>query len=90
MRIRDARPVRMEPTPRGFNTIARFTFEPMPGVVIFDCIIVQAPDGRTLVYGPPAKNNAPILSLAPEVRRQIISMTLDQIGIDERELARAA
>ncbi|WP_152536148.1 hypothetical protein [Mesorhizobium loti] len=82
MRIRNARRLKMEPTPRGFTTLARFEFEPVDGVVIYDCILIQAPDGKYLVYGPPAKNDAPILSLAPELRRELISMTLSGINDD--------
>ncbi|MCO5156673.1 MAG: hypothetical protein M9945_07935 [Aquamicrobium sp.] len=90
MRIKDARAVRQEPNPRGFRMVARFGLEVVDGVVIFDCSIVQAPDGRMLVYGPLAKNGAPILALAPDIRRDIVSMTLQQVGIDDREYASAA
>ncbi|RWE35004.1 hypothetical protein [Mesorhizobium sp.] len=83
MRIRNARRLNMEPTPRGFLTLARFEFEPVAGVVIYDCILIQAPDGRYLVYGPPAKNNAPILSLDPALRRELIEMTLQGIENDK-------
>jgi hypothetical protein len=87
MRIRDARPVRTEPSPRGFNTIARFTFEPVDGVVI--CTLVRAPDGRVLIYGPPSKTSSQIMNLAPEVRRAAVSMTQDLLGIktDDRNAA---
>lgn len=90
MRIKDARPVHMEPTPRGFRTIARFNLEPAEGVLIYDCIITLAPNGRTFVYGPPSKRDAPVLSLAPDARRKVISMTLDAIGFDKHEHASAA
>lgn len=83
MRIRNARPVQQEPSPRGFHTLARFALEPIAGVLIYDCTIVRAPDGRILIYGPPAKNGAPILSLAPDVRQDVIVMTLREVGIDE-------
>jgi hypothetical protein len=90
VKIRDVRPVQQEPTPQGFNTVARFTLVPIDGVVIYDCTIVTAPDGRTLVYGPAAKRGEQILSMAPEVRREIIAMTLREVGIDNDRFTRAA
>lgn len=87
MRIRNARRLEMKPTPRGFTTLAKFEFEPVAGVVIYDCILIKAPDGQYLVYGPPAKNNAPILSLEPALRRELVRMTLQ--GIDANDQAAA-
>lgn len=83
MRIKNARPVHQAPSPRGFQTLARFALEPVQGVLIYDCSLVRAPDGRILLYGPPTKNGAPILSLAPEVRTEVIMLTLREVGIDE-------
>lgn len=83
MRIKNARAVHQDLSPRGFTTLARFAFEPTDGVLIYDCTIVRAPDGRKLVYGPPTKNGAPILSLAPDVRTDVIMMALREVGIDD-------
>lgn len=90
MRIKNARRVRQEPSRAGFRTLARFAFEPTDGVLIYDCTIVEAPDGRKFIYGPPAANGATILSMAPEIRRTVISMTLREVGIDDRDHAAAA
>lgn len=78
MRIHNARPVQQAPTPRGFRTLARFQLEPCDGVRIYDCLLIEAPDGRLLVYGPPAKNDAPTISLSPEMRRTAIAMMLEE------------
>ena len=83
MRIKHARAVHQDTSPRGFATLARFALQPTEGVLIYDCTLVRAPDGRTLIYGPPSKNGAPILSLAPDVRNEVIMMTLHEVGIDD-------
>jgi len=85
MRIKDARRVRQERSPQGFHTLCRFNLEATEGLLIFDCTLVRAPDGRIFVYGPPSKRDGQLVSMAPEVRRQIISMTLDAAGIDDSE-----
>lgn len=90
MRIKDARRLRMESSPRGFHTLGRFNLEAAEGLLIFDCTLVRAPDGRLLVYDPPSKKDGELLSMAPAVRRQVISMTIDALGIDDIEYANAA
>ncbi|WP_105403399.1 hypothetical protein [Neorhizobium sp. T7_12] len=82
MKIRNARPARRETSPGGFRTLARFAFEPVEGVLIFDCTIVEAPDGKLLVYGPSSKTSQQVLSLAPDVRSAIINMTLAEVYDD--------
>jgi hypothetical protein len=82
MRVRDVKPARHETSPGGFRTRARFSFEPLPGVIIFDCTMVEAPDGRMLIYGPPSRGGAQILSLAPDVRREVIALMTDEVAID--------
>lgn len=82
MKIRNARPARQETSPGGFRTLARFALEPTEGVLIYDCTLVQAPDGKVLVYGPSSKTSQQVLSLAPDVRRQIIDMTLIEVSRD--------
>lgn len=72
MRIRDVRKARLEPSARGFRTLARFSLEPIDGVLIYDCRIVQAPAGRLLVYGPTGKTERDVISLAPEIRQDLI------------------
>ncbi|WP_158665074.1 hypothetical protein [Ensifer adhaerens] len=89
MKIKHAKPVRQEPSPGGFRTLARFAIEPAPGVLIFDCSLVRAPDGRVLFYGPPSRSGAQILSLAPEVRREIIQLTTDEVGINVEQRSAA-
>lgn len=89
MRIKDARPVHTGLTPRGFRTLLRFAFEPIDGVLIYDCALVRCPDGRMLVYGPPSKTDSQILSLAPAVRRDLIELTLREVSIDGPDSAAA-
>lgn len=90
MNIKHARPARGDLSPNGFRTLLRFALEPTDGVLIFDCTLVRAPDGRLLVYGPSSTSAREILSLAPAVRRQIIEMTLIEAGIDNDEHSEAA
>jgi hypothetical protein len=90
MRITDARRLRGEPSPRGFRTLCRFNLEAVDGLLILDCSLIQAPRGNILVYGPPSKNNGQLLCMAPEMRRSVITMALDAVGIDEHEFCSAA
>jgi hypothetical protein len=90
MRIKDARRLRGEPSPRGFRTLCRFNLEVLEGLLIFDCSLVRAPNGTVIVYGPPSKTNSQLVSMAPEMRRSVITMALDAVGIDEHEFSSAA
>lgn len=90
MRILKARRLRMDPSPQGFQPLCRFNLEPTDGVVIFDCSLVRAPNGRVHVYGPASRTKDQLLSMAPDVRRLVISMALSAAGIDEHEFVNAA
>jgi hypothetical protein len=83
MRVRNVKRARHDLSPGGFRTVARFAFEPTDGVLIYDCSIVRAPDGRMLVYGPSSKVGAQTISLAPEVRRELIEMMTNEVGFDD-------
>lgn len=85
MRILEARRLRKEPSPGGMRPICRFNYEPIEGVVIFDCSLVEMPGGRVLVYGPAPKHGGSTLSMAPDVRREVISRALQAAGIDNDE-----
>lgn len=83
MRIKNVKRARHELSPSGFRTLVRFAFEPTDGVLIYDCTIVKAPDGRLLIYGPSSRAGAQTISLAPEVRRDILEMMTHEVGFDE-------
>lgn len=85
MKIKNLRPARQSPSPGGFVTLARFAFEPTDGVLLYDCTLVQAPDGKYLIYGPSSKTSAQVLSLAPDVRQELIAMTLNEVCIDDSD-----
>lgn len=87
MRIRSARPVRQAPSPRGFRTLAKFNFEVTSDVTVYDCSLVEAPDGRVLLYGPGRDGNT--LSISPAARQGIIEMALAAVGM-ETNVANAA
>ncbi|WP_153020064.1 hypothetical protein [Paramesorhizobium deserti] len=87
MRIRSARPVRQAPSPRGFRTLAKFNFQVTDEVTIYDCSLVEAPDGRILLYGPGREGNT--LSVSPTARREIIEMALAAVGSDSFDAAAA-
>lgn len=89
MRIRSVRVVRQEPSPRGFNTLAKFNLEATPEITIYDCSIVRAPDGNTLVYGPAGKSTTTVLSLSPAARRAVIEMALVAVGMNVNDAAAA-
>jgi hypothetical protein len=90
MRIQNARRSRLEPSPRGFRTLGRFALEVSEDVLIYDCVLLQAPDGRLLVYGPAAKGNAPVVALSRAVRDEIIEMARVAFGIVKNENQAAA
>lgn len=79
MKIKNFKTLNQPPSAGGFRTVARFSIEPAPGMIIFDCVLVQAPDGRFRVYGPMNGHKAEILSLSPAVRDDLIAMTKGMI-----------
>lgn len=74
MRIRSARLVQQAPSPRGFRTLAKFNIQVTEDLMVCDCTLVEAPDGRIILYGPGREGNT--LSCAPETRREIVEMAL--------------
>jgi hypothetical protein len=90
MRIQDARRSRTETSSRGFRTLGRFSLAAAEGILIFDCRLILAPDGRLLVYGPAGKNDAPVVSLSRENRDQLVTLALAALRIDQNEFQRAA
>jgi hypothetical protein len=90
MRIKDARRARMEPSSRGFRTLGRFTLQPTEGILIFDCRLIQAPDGRMLVYGPSSKADAQVVSMSAEIRNEVVTMAQEALGIEANEFSSAA
>lgn len=79
-----------EVSAKGFLPLCRFSLEPANGVLVYDCTVVKAPDGKVFVYGPPSRKEGQVLSLAPDVRRLVIEMAMDAAGIDDIECNRAA
>lgn len=86
MRIRSARPVLQAPSPRGFRTLAKFNIQVTEEVMICDCSLVEAPDGRIILYGPGREGNT--LSCSPETRREIVQMAL--AAVESKQNAAAA
>ena len=87
MKIKYPRPARQAPTPGGFRTLLRFALEPAEGILLYDCTLVEAPDGKLLIYGPSSKTSQQVLSLAPDVRRDIIAMTLTEVRTNDSQHA---
>lgn len=90
MRVRDARRSRTDTSARGFKTLGRFSLEATGGILIFDCRLVQAPDGRLLAYGPSNKHDAQILSMSAEIREEVVTLAFEAMGIEENEVCSAA
>lgn len=90
MHLRRVRPIRQEPSPQGFRTLAKFHLEATPDITIYDCSIVRAPDGRVMVYGPVGKSTTTVLSLSPAARRAVIEMALDAVGTNVNDYHRSA
>lgn len=80
MKIRNVKQYDNAPSGSGFRTIAKFEFEPIDGVVIYNCAIVESPNGRLLVYGPNTGSRSEVLSLAPAVRANVLSMIEEVIA----------
>ncbi|TCK27993.1 hypothetical protein EV667_1989 [Ancylobacter aquaticus] len=89
MRIRNVRRLTMPPGRRGFTPLCRFDLEPIDGVVIMNCSLVRAPDGRIFVYGPAGNGGTTTVNLAPDVRRHVIDEALDAMGMDSDDRAAA-
>lgn len=87
MKIRSARQVRLAPSPRGFCTLAKFNIQITDDVMICDCTLVQAPDGRIILYGPGREGNT--LSCSPETRREIVEMALAAVELKNERTAAA-
>lgn len=83
MNVKNIKRTRHEVSPSGFRTLLRFAFEPLAGVLIYDCSLVRAPDGRLLVYGPKSQAGAQMISLAPDVRRELLDMMAHEVGFDD-------
>lgn len=82
MKLKSPRPVRQDPSPGGFSTIARFNLAVSEDVTVYDCSLVRAPDGNMLVYGPAGRSNSTILSLSPRARTAVIEMALAAVGME--------
>lgn len=89
MRVKDARRSRIAASSRGFRTLGRFTLQPTEGILIFDCRLIEAPDGRLLVYGPSSKADAQVLSMSAGIRQDIVTLAAEAMGIDDAERSAA-
>jgi hypothetical protein len=85
LKIRSVRLVHQDPSPRGFRTLAKINIQVTDEVMICDCSLVEAPDGRTLLYGPGRDGNT--LSCSPETRREIIEMARDAMELMNARIA---
>jgi hypothetical protein len=90
MNVKDVRRVSRPPTPRGFQTIAKFTAEPAPGFAVYDCNLVRSPAGDLLVYGPPSHNGSPLTSLAPATRTVLVALVAAHLQDDRHNAQRTA
>lgn len=70
--------------------LGRFTLEAFDGLSVFDFTLVRAPDGKAIVLGPPSKTNGQLVSMAPNVRQDVIKMALDALGIENDSNNKAA
>ena len=83
MKIRSARAVRQAPSPRGFRTLAKFNLQVTDEVTVYDCSLVEAPDGRVLLYGPGREGNT--LSVSPTARQEIVEMARAALGMETHD-----
>jgi len=74
MNVKNVRRVRAPPSPRGFRSIVKFNWAPLPGLLIYDMQLVRGPEGQLLVYGPHSPNGSPTISLSPERRAELLSI----------------
>ncbi|UOK70258.1 hypothetical protein [Ancylobacter polymorphus] len=85
MRILNARRLSLPPGRSGFLPLCRFDLEPVDGVAISGCSIVQAPDGRRLVYGPSGNGGTQTVNFSPAVRVAVIEEALGAVGIEPHD-----
>lgn len=87
MRILKARRIQHSPSARGFCTLAKFNLQITDDILLCDCTLVRAPDGRVLLYGPGA--GASSLSVSPTARHAIVEMALVALGMNPYDAAAA-
>lgn len=75
--------MRQAPSPRGFVTLGKFNLQVTDDVTVFDCSLVKAPDGNVMLYGPTQIGGAMTLSVSRNVRREIIDMAIEALGMDQ-------
>lgn len=80
MRVKSARRIQQNPSARGFCTLGKFNLQVTDDVMVCDCTIMQAPDGRVLLYGPGTGSST--LSVSPMARHQIVEMALAALGMN--------
>ena len=86
MKIRNVRHIG-ERDRRDFLVLAQFNIEILPGVLLYDLQLHEAPDGGYFLYTP-KNGRAPTSSFSPEVRNQIITIARD--AIEHAKFRRAA
>lgn len=85
MRIRKARRVQQTPSARGFCTLGKFNLQITDDVMVCDCTVVKAPDGRVFLYGPGTGTST--LSVSPVARHSIVEMALAALGMNANDAA---
>jgi hypothetical protein len=85
MRIRSARRVHQTPSAKGFCTLGKFNIQVTDDVMVCDCTIVKAPDGRVLLYGPGTGSST--LSVSPMARHHIVEMAMTALGMNANAAA---
>lgn len=89
MHIFNARPVNKPANAAGFRGIGRFNLQITPDVTLYDLTLVESPSRKLLLHAPPTVYDAPSMSLAPTLRKEIIDRAT-MIFKDEIKNDRAA
>ena len=87
MRILKARRLYRDRSAKGFCPIAKFNLQATEDILVCDCTLVRAPDGRVLLYGPGTGSNT--LSVSPMARHTIVEMALEALGMNTSDAAAA-
>ncbi|MFK3781732.1 hypothetical protein [Agrobacterium sp. NPDC089420] len=71
MQIENVRMNEDKLSPKGFKCLCTFNLQITAGLMLYDLQLLQAPDGKNLVFPPKSINGSPLCSMSPQLRDEI-------------------